>query len=159
MVASASLALVNSLTKPKIIAQCLAEEQASLKEVFLEAQKFEAVKSGDEILYYKAFAQDNEFLGVVFKASGKGYSSSIETMVGMKKDGVIVAIKVLSQNETPGLGTRVTEPFFSSQFLGKNTEVLLDVQAISGATISSKAVIESVKKKAEEIKELMANGK
>ncbi|MDI6758835.1 MAG: FMN-binding protein [Candidatus Omnitrophota bacterium] len=155
--ASASLAAVNSLTRLKIIEQARSEEEAGLIEVIPDAQKFEPIKLGEGTIYYKVFDKDNKFIGAAFKASQKGYSSTIETIVGMKKDGVITGIKVLSQNETPGLGARIIEANFSSQFLGKNTEGLSDVQTITGATISSSAVIESVKKKAEEIKKLLAD--
>jgi len=157
IVASGLLAGVNSLTKSRIIAQAQAEEEAGLKEVIPEALRFETVKSGDEVIYYKAYDKQGKLVAVAFKASGKGYSSPIETMVGMLKDGTITAIKILSQNETPGLGARVAEGEFIAQF--KNTQDLTKVEAITGATISSKAVIDSVKKKAEEIKKLIQDEK
>src|SRR4030042_3294138 len=109
LAASASLAIVNSFTKAKILAQGLSEEEASLKEVFPEAANFEAVKSGNEVVYYKALDKDNKIIGAVFKASAKGYSSTIETMAGLTPDAQITAIKVVSQNETPGLGAQVAE--------------------------------------------------
>lgn len=158
-VASASLALVNSLTKPKIIAQARLEEEASLKEVLPQAENFKPVKIEEEILYYKAYDKAGKFAGVAFKASGKGYSSTIETIVGMIPEGEITAIKILSQNETPGLGAGVTESSFTGQFAGKNSSSLDEVQAITGATISSRAVIEAVQKKAEEIKALIKDEK
>ena len=124
---------------------------SSLKEVMPGAIEFKAVESGSEVLYYKAYGQNNSFMGVVFKASGKGYSSVVETIVGMLKDGTITAIKVLSQNETPGLGARVTEPSFTGQFKQINISGLDSVSAVTGATISSRAVINSVMLKAKEI--------
>jgi electron transport complex protein RnfG len=157
IIASASLAAVNAFTKNKIISQAKAEEETSLKDVFPEGNRFEPVKSGDQINYYKAYDSNNKFVGAVFKASGKGYSSLIETMVGMYKNGVISAIKVISQNETPGLGAQVTESSFTENFLNKNTTDLSSVEAITGATISSKAVINSITTKAEEIKGLIKN--
>jgi electron transport complex protein RnfG len=75
----------------------------------------------------------------------------------MTKDGTITAIKILNQNETPGLGARIIEPEFTRQFSNKDLSALNDIQAITGATISSRAVIEAVKKKAGEIKELIKN--
>lgn len=159
IVASASLALVNSLTKSRIIAQAQTEEEASLKGVLPQGVRFEPVKSGSDIIYYKAYDKEGKFIGVAFKTSGKGYSSTIDTMVGMEKDGTINAIKILNQNETPGLGARITEPSFIRQFTKKNIQGLNEVQAITGATISSKAVIDSVKKKAEEIKVLIKDEK
>jgi electron transport complex protein RnfG len=155
IVAAGLLAGVNSLTKDKILQQAQAEEEASLKEVMPAGASFEAIKSDNDTLYYKVYDESKNFIGIAFKASGKGYSSIIETMVGMLKDGTITAIKILSQNETPGLGARVSEPGFTSQFTRKKD--LIEVEAITGATISSKAVIDSVQKKAEELKELIKN--
>ena len=154
-VAATLLAGMNSLTKTRIIAQARAEEENSLKEVVPEATHFEAVKSGNDTLYYKAHDKGGKLIGVAFKASGKGYSSTIETMVGARRDGTITAIKILSQNETPGLGARVSENNFTGQFNNKDIQGLSAVQAITGASISSKAVIDSVKKKAEEIQALI----
>lgn len=158
-VASGLLAGMNSLTRPKIIAQAQAQEDSVLLELLPQAANFEAVKSAEQVLYYKGYDKDKQLVGVVFKASGKGYSSVIETMVGMTRDGKITAIKVVSQNETPGLGARVAESDFVSRFAGKEVQGLGEVQAITGATISSSAVIKSVAQRAQEIKELIANGK
>ncbi len=157
IVAAGLLAGVNSLTKPRILAQALAEESAGLKEVLPEADKFEVVKEKEEIRYYKGYDKNGKFVGVAFKAVGKGYSSTIETLAGMLKDGKIVAIKILSQNETPGLGSRISDSSFINQFNGIND--LLRVEAITGATISSRAVILSVEKKALEVKGLIKNEK
>lgn len=155
VLAAGLLAGVNSLTKSRIIAQAQAEEEASLKEVIPEGEYFEVVKSDSDIIYYKAYDKGKKIVGVAFKASGKGYSSTIETMVGMKNDGTITAIKILSQNETPGLGAGVTKPSFTEQFNHKNIQDLSQVQAITGATISSKAVIDSVQEKAKGIQKLI----
>jgi len=161
VVAAGLLAGVNALTRSKIIASALAEEQAALKEVMSGAAKFTAVKpdAHKEILYYKAFDSQDKLIGFVFKASGKGYSSVIETLVGVFPDGLISAVKVISQNETPGLGMRVTENKFTGQFSNQNSLNLSGVQAISGATISSRAIMNSVMKKAQEIRELIKNEK
>lgn len=155
MVAGGLLAGANSLTKSRIIARAQEEEENSLQEVIPEAADFQPVKKGNETIYYKAIDKDGQFIGVAFKAYGDGYSSDIETLVGMLKDGTITAIKILSQNETPGLGTRVTEKNFTQQFNHKNISNLDEIQAITGATISSTAVIDSVKESAEKIKALL----
>lgn len=157
VIASGLLATVNSFTKSKIIAQAQAEEDASLKEVIPQGERFESVKSAEQTIYYRVYDKENKFIGVAFKASGKGYSSTIEAMVGMLKDGTVTAIKILSQNETPGLGTNVTGRDFTGQFTDKKD--LSGVQAITGATISSRAVIEMVRNKVEEIKGLIKDGK
>jgi electron transport complex protein RnfG len=178
LVATGLLAFVNSFTKTKINQQAQAEIQDSLKVVLPDATLFEPVRSKDEILYYKALDANKNLLGVAFTAKNKGYSSDIETMVGMRPDGTITAIKILNQNETPGLGSKITEvkddttifdffkgkrkteskkPWFQEQFLNKKISELDDIQAITGATISSNAVIISVKIKAQEILKSLEN--
>lgn len=161
VVAAGLLGIVNTLTSPKILAAAQAEEQAALKEVMPLAAKFTAVKSvaDKEVLYYKAFDNQDKLIGFVFKAGGKGYSSVIETLAGIFPDGKISAIKIISLNETPGLGMRVTEDKFTAQFNHQNSLDLSSVEAITGATISSRAVMNSVMKKAQEIKELIKNDK
>lgn len=161
VIAAGLLAVVNTLTTPRILAAALSEEQAALKEVMPLAAKFTVVKSAveKEVLYYKAFDGQEKLIGFVFKASGKGYSSVIETLAGIFPDGKISAIKILSLNETPGLGMRVTEDKFTRQFSHQNSLDLSSVEAITGATISSRAVMNSVIKKAQEIKGLINNDK
>jgi Na+-translocating ferredoxin:NAD+ oxidoreductase subunit G len=180
LAAGGMLAGVNRLTNPRILIQAEEERNDSLKEVLSLADSFEAVKEGDATLYYKAYDKDKNLIGVAFMASAKGYSSTIETMVGMLKDGTINAIKILQQNETPGLGTRIQEvkddttifdalcgknsiaskiPWFQQQFTAKKFAELDQVDGITGATISSKAVIKSVKEKTEEIMKLLQDKK
>ena len=161
VVAAGLLATVNALTGPKILAAAAAEEKAALKEVMPLAVKFNAVKAAvdKEVIYYKAFDNQDKLIGFVFKAGGKGYSSVIETLAGIFPDGKISAIKIISLNETPGLGMRVTEDKFTRQFNDQNSLDLSGVEAITGATISSRVVMDSVMKKAQEIKELIKNDK
>jgi len=147
------LGVISVLLAGLFLGACWAEE-LPLKEVLGEAVSFTAIKKGQEIAYYEAKDKDGQTIGAVFKATGKSYSN-IETLVGMLKDGTITAIKVLSQQETPGLGSRVAEPEFTEQF--RYVKDISKVQAITGATVSSNAVIEAVKKRAEEIKELIKN--
>jgi Na+-translocating ferredoxin:NAD+ oxidoreductase subunit G len=144
-----------------VTACALAEEQARFKEVMPFAVKFTEVRSKTDkkILYYRALDKQDKLIGFIFEASGKGYSSVIETLVGIFPDGKINAIKVISLNETPGLGMRVTESKFTDQFRSQNSLDLSSVEAIAGATISSRAVMNAVMKKAQEIRELIKNEK
>lgn len=158
-VSSGLLASVNSLTQPKIISQAQIAERTTLVKLFPEAKNFAPIKSEQEILYYKIYSKDNKLIGLAFKAQAKGYSSTIETMVGMTTEGRISNIQILSHNETPGLGNRITELSFIDKFTNRSQEELGKVEAITGATISSKAVIDSVRIKAEGIKELIKNAK
>lgn len=127
-------------------------EELPLKDVLPEAVTFIPVKKGSEVIYYKAKDKDAKLIGACFLATGKSYSD-INTLVGMLNDGTITAIKVLAQEETPGIGSRVATPEFTDRFRG--IKDLSGVQAITGASVSSNAVIKAVKEKAEEIKALL----
>lgn len=93
--------------------------------------------------------------------SEKGFSGTVKSMIGYTKDGTIQNIAVLEQKETPGLGTKMKEAKFIKQFLGLNPEkanlkVKKDggqIDALTGATISSRAFIETVQNSYQVIKE------
>jgi len=155
IIAAGLLAGVDILTKPRILAQEKIEEELSLKSIFPEALRFEEVNEKNKVIYHKAFNKDGKFIGVAFKASAKGYSGEIDTFAGMLANGEITAIKILSQSETPGLGSRIAEPDFTGRFKGKSD--LSEIKAITGATISSRAVIDSVREKAKEIRSKVKN--
>lgn len=151
IISSALLAVVNGFTQPQIKLQNEKEEKAALEAVFPQAANFKAHISADKLDYYLVYDGSGHLQGFAIKASGKGYSSDIETLVGLNLDLDISAIKVLSLNETPGLGSRVAEKDFTGQFQGKNSSSISSVQAITGATISSRAVINSIKDKISEL--------
>lgn len=134
------------------LTQSRAAEELDLREVLPQASSFTAVKKEGEVIYYRAQGRDGRLIGAAFEAKSKSYSE-INTLVGMLKDGTITAIKVLEQNESAKIGSRITEPEFTDRF--RNIKDISRVQAITGATVSSQAVIDSVRKKAEEIKVLL----
>jgi Na+-translocating ferredoxin:NAD+ oxidoreductase subunit G len=113
-----------------------------------------ASEDGDSIEIYPS-RKDNIVNGYAVRTySDKGYSGKVILMVGFKTDGTIYNISVLDQKETPGLGTKMTEPKFREQFNGKNPESFTlkvkkdggQVDAISAATISSRAFCDAVSK-------------
>ena len=90
----------------------------------------------------------------VKSSSSKAYNGKLTVMVGFKPDGSIRKINVLKQNETQGFGSRVFEPEFTSQLIGKNPSTYRvkikddggDVDAISGVTITSRAYCDAIEK-------------
>ncbi len=155
-VAAGVLAAVNAVTEPQILLQKQKQENAALSEVLPQAKEFKPRTQADGTLsYYIGYTDQQQLVGFVLKAEAKGYSSVIETLTGLTPGLEIVAIKVLSQNETPGLGSQITEPDFSGRFKGRRPETIADVQAITGATISSSAVIRSVQKRIADLKEVL----
>ena len=101
-----------------------------------------------------AYDANGNFQGAAVKTySNAGFSGRIELMVGLLVDGTINAVSVLSQSETPGLGANMVNPKFKDQFNGKNPASYNlsvkkdggDVDAITAATISSRAFTGAVK--------------
>ncbi len=102
--------------------------------------------------YYEAKAGGKP-VAFIASTAGKGYSSFIQMLVSLSPDLKIRDLKVLGMNETPGLGDQVLEKSFLDQFKGKAlSQIVLikgetkeNIQAISGATISSRGVTNGVK--------------
>jgi electron transport complex protein RnfG len=102
--------------------------------------------------YFEATAGGKP-VAFIASTAGKGYSSFIQMLVSLNTDMKISDVKVLSMNETPGLGDQVLEKSFLDQFKGKSiSQIVLikketkeNIQAISGATISSRGVTNGVR--------------
>lgn len=152
--ASLVLSTTYQFTRSRIEAQMVSEEKGALDEVFVGANEFEQGNSGEKS-YYLA-KKDGKVLGYIIKVETKGYGGVISMLVGFDFNGEIKGVEILSQNETPGLGAKINEirygedsPWFLKQFEGKKAKELelgKDVQAITAATISSRAVLDGVKK-------------
>ena len=106
----------------------------------------------DSIEMYPAFSE-NKFVGAaVIGSTEKGFSGLIKIMVGFNEGGNIKNIEVLEQKETPGLGTKMKDEKFLAQFREKNpsnfnlkvTKDGGEVDALTGATITSRAFGEAV---------------
>lgn len=150
---SSVLAIVNNVTEPMIRQQKEKEESSSFSELMPESLDFKARYRDEKIIYYAAYDSNNKLNGFIVKTKTRGYASDIETAVSLSLKLEIIGIKILSQNETPGLGNRITEAAFLGKFQGKSADTLNEVQAITGASISSRAVINSVRDKIQELKE------
>jgi electron transport complex protein RnfG len=124
-----------------------------MKEILPTADKFAKtdVKTTDKVSEVNSGMKGTEIAGYAIKVSPKGYGGPIEIMVGLSTDGKVTGIKILSHTETPGLGANAPQPKFSDQYKNKPTKDKLEVvkivpskenqiQAITGATITSKAV-------------------
>jgi len=111
--------------------------------------------------YYVAVSNDST-LGYCFHVTGSGMWGTITALLALDTDfKEIIGLTILDQNETPGLGGRITEEKFQSQFSGKkireNQEIVyyrlideseqaseLEINQITGATSSSKAVVDII---------------
>ncbi|HNY65351.1 MAG TPA: RnfABCDGE type electron transport complex subunit G [Deltaproteobacteria bacterium] len=112
----------------------------------------DAVEAGGTTYYISK--EDGAVNGIAFETSSdKGYSGLIRVMVGIKPGGEVIAIEIVEQKETPGLGTKIAEGWFKDQYKGKSLANARwqvkkdggDFDQISGATISPRAVTSAVR--------------
>jgi electron transport complex protein RnfG len=164
------LAVTNSVTAPKIeqlqieIANRTKAEVLSVATSFSEEKTVELNKV--TYTYYEGYDDSKNVVGYVFTTSAKGYGGDIVTMVGVKADGVVSGLDFLSISETAGLGMNADSDDFKSQFVGKSGVIGVnkttssdnEIQALTGASITSKAVTEAVNIALELYEEVGKNG-
>jgi electron transport complex protein RnfG len=159
--AAVCLGFVYQMTKAPIELSVLNKKLLAIKQVvpdFTNNPNDEmyrlATGEGDSLDVYPA-KKDGEIVGYAVSTYTKdGFSGDINLMAGFKPDGTIINITVLEQKETPGLGTKMTEPKFKDQFNDKNPagfslKVKKDggpVDAITAATISSRAFCDAMQR-------------
>ena len=138
-----ALAVVYDLTKEKIAENKESELTTKINSLFGKAVKTEPCNctGGHIVASFDVYDENNEWLGKAFVIEYPGYQGNIGILVGTTGT-EIIGIDILSHTETPGLGARIEEDSFKSQFKNKKT---LDFDTITGATISSTAVINAVK--------------
>lgn len=160
-VASGLLAGTNQITAP-LIEQRNQQASNEAREIVLQdASEFKILssdkyKSGSEVEVVEVYEGLNgsEIAGYTIKVLPSGYAGEIEVMVGIKADGTISGVNIGNMKETPGLGAKANEEAFYGQYLGKPATQLsviksgtpgeTEIQAISGATITSNAVTTGV---------------
>ena len=150
------LGLVYGMTKDTIAEVDLKKNQAAIEAVLNTGTPIDRIEETviDELPCNLAYDAEGKLLGAAVKTySNTGFNGRIELMVGILADGTINAVSVLSQSETPGLGANMVQPKFKDQFNGKNPASFNlkvkkdggDVDAITAATISSRAFTGAVK--------------
>lgn len=162
LLASTALALVFEITKgPKAQADQM-KKNFAIKKVVPEfdndpnAEQFKIASAdgGDSLICYPA-KKGGAIVGTAIETyTMNGFSGLIRVMVGFDSTGTIINTSVLEQKETPGLGTKMTEPFFKDQFNGKNPETFAlkvkkdggQVDAITASTITSRAFCDAIQR-------------
>ena len=153
------VSFVNNITETKI--EQLNEEKISdaLGAVITDADSFREISYDNAFLMssdgkkvgidgvWNAY-DDDKHVGICVKVSPQGYGGKIETIVGIGVDGKILDTKIVSISETSGIGTKIEEEGFLSQFIGKSGSINVSdndgILLISGATKSSKAYLRGI---------------
>jgi len=155
-VAGLALGAVYNVTKEPIEIAKKAKIENAIKEVLPEFDEVKAqymimshdgTKPKDSLAFFDAY-KEGQYVGTAVNTyTMMGFSGLIKLMIGFQPDGTISNISVLEHKETPGLGTKMSEPKFKDQFMNKHPEsfnILVtkdggEVDAITAATISSRA--------------------
>lgn len=158
-VAGVLLAFTESLTSPLIGENLLRKLEEARREVLPDAKTFLPAEfkeaDGSTTTYVAGFKETGELSGIVINAAPKGYAGPIEMVLGINQNGKLSGVKILSQKETPGLGTKLAAASFLDPFnrvlKEKEKPVFLvkqdggDIDAITAATISSRAFCSGVR--------------
>jgi electron transport complex protein RnfG len=164
MVMSAALAFVYLKTKAPIENATKQKEAEAIRQVLPEfdSDPIAGKTEKDGIVIYKMKKQ-NKTVGYAVKSyTDKGFGGHVEIMAGFLPNGSIYNVAVLVHKETPGLGTKMTEPKFKDQFPGKNPADFIlkvkkdggQVDAITAATVSSRAYCDALQRAYDSMKQL-----
>lgn len=137
-----------------VLGKQLADKMAAENQELLITPKTITVQNGGRKIFFKVYEAryQNELRGYVVKTGGQGYADRIELLLGLNADlDAITGLFILEQKETPGLGNKIIESRWRNQFLGQKVSPALrvtksgaagsgEIDAVTGATISSRAV-------------------
>lgn len=140
-----ALAVTNTVTA-KQIAKLEAKNAKTAMEELVKADKFtEQTTNG---ITFNIAQKDGTDIAYIFKTASKGYggANSVTVITAIGPDGKILNLKVLDvSNETPGLGQNAGKPEFYLQFKGMSGKISInDIDTVTSATITSKAVMTAV---------------
>lgn len=170
VIAGLLLGVVYEITKKPIAEEQQRAKEEAYREVFADAESFEAVEVNREDVEKKLNKQRfdaaiNEAMQVFDKSGNpigyvltvtdhEGYGGDIQFAMGVKSDGTVNGISFLSIGETAGLGMKATEDDFKKQFADKKVDSFVytkngasadnEIDALSGATITTNAVTNGV---------------
>ena len=142
--AALMLAAVNALTAPVIKQNDAAEKENAVLALFPDAEGAALYCETDGAEIYYAY-RGGELLGCSLGLSENGFGGAIQMMVAVNADRSVRGVRILSMSETPGVGSKTNSDAFLSRFTGEGPfTVGKNLDAVSGATISSRAIARGV---------------
>ena len=151
------LAITNNFTAPVIAKNSEKATNDALSVVVPSALEFKIVEKDEESTnendIYIAYSDDGKETGYAVFVSPLGFGGNIDIIVGFSLDKTITGVEIVNSSETPGLGSKASDKEFKEQFLDKKPPLNVvknekagenTISAISGATITSKAVTSGI---------------
>ncbi|MBE0478507.1 RnfABCDGE type electron transport complex subunit G [Candidatus Aerophobetes bacterium] len=166
VISSGALVGVYTYTYPAIEANRQKALEEAIFQVLPGAERYETIIK-DEKKIYQGIDSAGNIVGYAFVGEAPGYQGIIKLMIGVEPEfKKTFAIQVLESVETPGLGQKIDEPGFRQQFHGLHITPYVElvkrepvapnqIQAITGATISSETVVSIVNSTINKVRELL----
>lgn len=157
IISGAIIAGVFYFTAPIAVEKAELLKQQSMQALVPSAEEFDPIKGQKEWFEAK---KGNEIIAYVVPGESKGFGGEIKMLVAVDPKGKVLSYDILKHNETPGLGDGANLPPFKKQFPGRSVELLEvtkdpndkeKVHAMTGATISSRAVTKGIKEADEKV--------
>lgn len=156
VVVALALSSTNALTKTRIDTLALEKQNEAMVKLMKGEYEASTLTVDDEEINYHVVKKDGKTIGYIFKTIEKGYGGEITVMTAINTDASVAAVEIIdASGETPGLGQNVTKEDFYWQFKGLTHDIVAikggsadkaknEINAVTGATISSKAVTKAV---------------
>ncbi|MBQ6718395.1 MAG: RnfABCDGE type electron transport complex subunit G [Clostridia bacterium] len=171
VVVTLALSSTNLLTAGKIEALAIETQNKAMAKL-IEADEYHELPAttsfGD--ITYNAAIKDGDTVGCIFVTEANGYGGVVSVMTAVDMEGKIIAVEILAAaDETPGLGQNVTKEYFYTRFNGMSGDIIAakagtakkennEIDAVTGATISSKAVTTAVNQALDYASEIIVKG-
>lgn len=151
------LGLVNYVTADTIAEQIAQKAENAMRQV-LEADGYEPLDVPEDSAVTAAYRAGDK--GYVVRVAPNGFGGAIDMMVGVDKAGAVTGVAIVSQSETASLGANCTREDFRAQFTGKTGTLSVskdggEIEALTGATVTSRAVTEGVNTALEFVQEVL----
>lgn len=149
VVAAALLAGVDLITAPVIAERQEDDYRSALEEYYPAMARYESTAL-EEDSFDLIYDDAGGLLGIMATSSVQGYDGLISYNLALDQDGIVLGLRIIEHGETQGVGDVIEKPEFQNQFLGKHCldqlQIGEDVDTISGATISTQAMILSLRR-------------
>lgn len=151
------LGLVNYVTADTIAEQIAQKAENAMRQI-LEADSYEPLDVPEESAVTAAYRAGDR--GYVVRVAPNGFGGAIDMMVGVDVSGAVTGVAIVSQSETASLGANCTREDFRAQFTGKTGTLSVskdggEIEALTGATVTSRAVTEGVNTALEFVQEVL----
>ena len=171
IVVTLALSSANLLTETKIKKLAEEKQNQTMSKLIVDADFVPCDTNNDKQVDYYIAKKDGKSIGLIIITNAKGYSGGVvSVMSAIDTEGALIAVEILAAaDETPGLGQNVTKAEWLAQFVGLKDKITVikggtansdndEINAVTGATISSKAVSSAVNQALNYAKEIIAKG-